>query len=244
MLLTPGPDTTEKSEEARPSGKKRRYSPEFTDDPVESAPVTAAEVASESDNGTNGARRGDPQTLAGELPADGEGPGEQGPSGSGGVRSAGDGGRPAVRTGVGQEDGLPGGVGTGDAGLGIAEEIERGGGRGPPAALPSPVRDNEIREVQISDIAPQAPAPPPRDFRINESHRTGQGGLKEKARDNIAAIRRGNVFETAKVPGSTAWRIRGMLAVRDAIRMVFRTQLDDAPSERITEARSLPHRLQ
>ena len=37
-------------------------------------------------------------------------------------------------------------------------------------------------------------------------------------RDGLLAIRRGSVFETAKVPGSVAWRIRGMLAVRDAIR--------------------------
>ena len=58
-------------------------------------------------------------------------------------------------------------------------------------------------------------------------------------RDGLLAIRRGAEFETAKVPGSTAWRIRGMLAVRDAIRVVFRTQLDDAPEERITEARKL-----
>src|SRR6185436_17332772 len=41
------------------------------------------------------------------------------------------------------------------------------------------------------------------------------------------------------VPGSVAYRIRGMLAVRDAIRVVFRTQLDDVPTERITEARKL-----
>ena len=58
-------------------------------------------------------------------------------------------------------------------------------------------------------------------------------------RDGLLAIRRGAVFETAKVPGSVAWRIRGMLAVRDAIRVVFRTQLDDAPEERIAEARKL-----
>jgi hypothetical protein len=58
-------------------------------------------------------------------------------------------------------------------------------------------------------------------------------------RDGLLAIRRGSVFETAKVPGSVAFRIRGMLAVRDAIRVVFRTQLDDAPAERITEARKL-----
>ncbi|MEO8595375.1 MAG: DEAD/DEAH box helicase family protein [Candidatus Solibacter sp.] len=58
-------------------------------------------------------------------------------------------------------------------------------------------------------------------------------------RDGLLAIRRGATFETAKVPGSTAWRIRGMLAVRDAIRVTFGTQLDDAPEERITEARTL-----
>src|ERR1035441_6922682 len=58
-------------------------------------------------------------------------------------------------------------------------------------------------------------------------------------RDGLLAIRRGSEFETAKVPGSVAFRIRGMLAVPDAIRMVFRTQLDDAPAERITEARKL-----
>jgi N12 class adenine-specific DNA methylase len=58
-------------------------------------------------------------------------------------------------------------------------------------------------------------------------------------RDGLLAIRRGAVFETAKLPGSVAWRIRGMLAVRDAIRVVFRTQLDDAPEERITETRLL-----
>ena len=58
-------------------------------------------------------------------------------------------------------------------------------------------------------------------------------------RDGLLAIRRGAIFETAKVPGSVAWRIRAMLAVRDAIRAVFRTQLDDAPEERIAGARRL-----
>ena len=58
-------------------------------------------------------------------------------------------------------------------------------------------------------------------------------------RDGLLAIRRGAAFETAKVPASVAWRIRGMLAVRDAVRVVFRTQLDDAPQERVAEARRL-----
>ena len=47
----------------------------------------------------------------------------------------------------------------------------------------APVHDAEIIEPE------QAPPVPARDFRIREAHRIGQGGLKEKARDNIAAIR-------------------------------------------------------
>jgi len=68
-------------------------------------------------------------------------------------------------------------------------------GRGPSGGGTSPVRDIEVREVeareiQVSDIEPEPAArPPPRDFRITGAHRIGQGGLKEKARDNIAAIR-------------------------------------------------------
>lgn len=58
-------------------------------------------------------------------------------------------------------------------------------------------------------------------------------------RDGRLVIRRGAVLETAKVPASTAWRIRSMMIVRDAVRLVFRTQLDDAPEERIAEARLL-----
>jgi N12 class adenine-specific DNA methylase len=81
--------------------------------------------------------------------------------------------------------------------------------------------------------------PPPEN---NDLTDTDTAGVKDGAyaiRDGLLAIRRGAVFETAKVPGSVAWRIRGMLAVRDAVRMVFRTQLDDAPEERIAEGRRL-----
>ena len=42
---------------------------------------------------------------------------------------------------------------------------------------------------------------------------------------------------------SAAARVRGMMAVRDAVRLVFRTQLDDAPEERIVEARKLLNSL-
>ena len=139
-----------------------------------------------TDNGTNGARRGDPQALAGALPADGAGPGAAEPAGPGGVRSAGDDGRPAVRTGVGEEDELPGGVGTGDAGVGAAARAGKRAGtsrrqRTRPGRRAPGTRPRRPRTA--------APASPPRDFRITEAHRIGQGGLKEKARDNIAAIR-------------------------------------------------------
>src|ERR1700693_3053536 len=90
----------------------------FTDDPPDltppdSTPPTIAEVAHDRNDAHNPARREDPQALAGALPADGAGPGAEGPAGRGSAGSAGDDGRPSVRTGVGQEDELPGGVGTG-----------------------------------------------------------------------------------------------------------------------------------
>ena len=46
---------------------------------------------------------------------------------------------------------------------------------------------------KILDIEPEEK--PSRDFRITSAHRIGQGGLHEKARDNIAAIRLMKVLE-------------------------------------------------
>src|ERR1035437_8988162 len=176
----------------------------FTDDPVESTASAPAEVAHEGNDGKDNARRSDPQALAGALPANGAGSGKGESPGPGGVRDTGEGGRPAVRTDGGEEDGLPGGVGTGAGGVGVAARGEQGREqdgeqqlepeREPPAGRDLPVRDIEVRDIEvrdieIHDIAPEEARPPPRDFRINEAHRIGQGGLKEKARDNIAAIR-------------------------------------------------------
>jgi hypothetical protein len=45
----------------------------------------------------------------------------------------------------------------------------------------------------IFDIEPEAK--PSRDFRITSAHRIGQGGLQEKDRDNIAAIRLLKILE-------------------------------------------------
>jgi hypothetical protein len=62
-------------------------------------------------------------------------------------------------------------MGAGDAGVGVPAD------RGPP-----------VTRV-LFDLNPATPAKPSRDFRITEAHRIGQGGLQEKARDNLAAIR-------------------------------------------------------
>lgn len=59
------------------------------------------------------------------------------------------------------------------------------------------------------------------------------------ARDGTIVIRNGDSFEPTALSSSAVSRIRGMMAVRDAVRLVFKTQLDDAPEERITEARKL-----
>jgi N12 class adenine-specific DNA methylase len=56
-------------------------------------------------------------------------------------------------------------------------------------------------------------------------------------RDGVLAIRLSASFETAQVAPSVASRIRAMLTVRDAVRDVFRTQLEEAPEALIVEAR-------
>jgi len=61
------------------------------------------------------------------------------------------------------------------------------------------------------------------------------GGFAE--RDGAIVVRSGNRFEALNLSASMASRVRGMMAVRDAVRLVFRTQLEDAPEERITKAR-------
>src|SRR5579862_7119779 len=61
-----------------------------------------------------------------------------------------------------------------DAHYGISPGKESGDERDPAAG-------------RVFDIDPEEK--PSRDFRITGAHRIGQGGLQEKARDNIAAIR-------------------------------------------------------
>ena len=50
------------------------------------------------------------------------------------------------------------------------------------------------------------------------------GGFAE--RDGVIVVRNGDHFETVSLGASTAARVRGMMAVRDAVRLVFKTQLD------------------
>jgi N12 class adenine-specific DNA methylase len=104
------------------------------------------------------------------------------------------------------------------------------------AALPAGI-------IVSQHARPQDFARPPPENLLTEVDASDVKDGAYAIRDGLLKIRRGAVFETAQVPASTAWRIRGMLAVRDAVRMVFRTQLDDAPDERIIEARKLLNAL-
>ena len=66
-------------------------------------------------------------------------------------------------------------------------------------------------------------------------------GIKDGAyceRDGEVCIRNGNTFEPTILSGSAATRVRGQMAIRDALREVFTTQLDDMPDAQITAARS------
>jgi len=89
------------------------------------------------------------------------------------------------------------------------------------------------------NTGPDRARPPPESGDLAETEGTDVKDGAYAIRDGLLAIRRGPVFETAKVPGALAWRIRGTLAVWDAIRVVFRTQLDEATPERIAEGRKL-----
>jgi N12 class adenine-specific DNA methylase len=83
----------------------------------------------------------------------------------------------------------------------------------------------------------EARGPPPALLDANALTGIKDGAYAE--RGGTIVIRNGNSFESTGISGSAAARIRGMMAVRDAVRLVFRTQLEDAPEERITEARKL-----
>ena len=66
------------------------------------------------------------------------------------------------------------------------------------------------------------------------------GAVKDGAyavREGDLVMRVGDRFETIRLPETVASRVRGMLTLRNAVRAVFRTQLDDETEERIVAAR-------
>lgn len=94
------------------------------------------------------------------------------------------------------------------------------------ASLPGGIFTRSERARAPPDMAPAAP--------------TDLGTVKDGAfaeRDGVLVVRSGERFDPAVLSEYAARRVRGMLAVRDATRRVFQTQLDDAPGDRIVEAR-------
>ncbi len=61
--------------------------------------------------------------------------------------------------------------------------------------------------------------------------------------DGQVVIRSGERFEPTSLSVTTAARVRGLIQIRDAVREVFRTQLDDEPEEKITAARAELNRV-
>jgi N12 class adenine-specific DNA methylase len=65
-------------------------------------------------------------------------------------------------------------------------------------------------------------------------------GVKEGAfaeQDGVLLVRRAGILEPVRLGASVAARVRGMMRVRDAVRAVFQTQLEDAPEERVVASR-------
>jgi N12 class adenine-specific DNA methylase len=66
------------------------------------------------------------------------------------------------------------------------------------------------------------------------------GDVKEGAfavRESRIVVRSNGGFEPVAMSPTIAARVRGMIAIRDAVRLVFATQLDDASGEMIADAR-------
>jgi N12 class adenine-specific DNA methylase len=85
--------------------------------------------------------------------------------------------------------------------------------------------------------------PPTRD--ITQADSAAIETVKDGAfaeRDGAIVVCTGAGFEALNLSESVAARVRGMLAVRDAVRLVFQTQLNDEPEDSILEARQLLNR--
>lgn len=113
----------------------------------------------------------DPGALEASQADDGREPGEGGSPPAIGLRSSGANGESAVRVDGGSQDGLPGGLGDRDEGMGVSS------GRGRPAPL----------VVRSSNAQPESSLA--HDLRITAAHGIGEGSLRQKAQANLAAIR-------------------------------------------------------
>ena len=83
---------------------------------------------------------------------------------------------------------------------------------------------------------------PPRQMLDAESFTGIKDGAYAEHNGKIV-IRNGNQFDDINLSANTEARVRGMMHVRDAVREVFKTQLDDAADATIAEARrTLNHR--
>jgi hypothetical protein len=94
---------------------------------------------------------------------------------------AGTDGRSSLQADGGPEDGVPRGLGTGDEGMGNPS------GRAPPG--PTPLGATPTGSSIIRQADPEPDPTPSRDFRITDSDRIGEGSLRDKAFDNIEAMR-------------------------------------------------------
>jgi N12 class adenine-specific DNA methylase len=98
------------------------------------------------------------------------------------------------------------------------------------SALPEGIYSKKLRSAHHSR------APEPADV----------SGVKDGAyavRDGEIFTRNGSALEPAKMSISMTARVRGMIAIRDAVRLVFQTQLSDAGDDQIAEARQLLNNL-
>jgi N12 class adenine-specific DNA methylase len=78
-------------------------------------------------------------------------------------------------------------------------------------------------------------APPRQILQAEEVASVKDGAFAD--RDGQLYIRSGHRFEPANISAVSAARVRGMMEVRDAVRNVFKTQLDDAPDDVIAGER-------
>jgi len=100
-----------------------------------------------------------------------------------------------------------------------------------------------IRRLPVGAFIPRDRERPPPKPVLDAEAFTGIKDGGYAIHDGKIVIRNGESFEATSLSETAAARIRGMMAVRDAVRLVFKTQLDDAPEDRIVLARHLLNQI-